>query len=181
MIKDEIMARGLTQKDLAQQMGASYTVFNEILNGKRPVTTELQHAEDEAGQIIHVALGEDSQDCSDILILCEKLVFLEGDAFVEFLVAFVTLREEVEADASKDFELLQFFKRNNLIEMLQEVIYSITERSKIVFNNIPHHIIIYIEIAMGYMITHSFYSLPRYFWTRIDSRICFSVSSTILN
>lgn len=40
MIKDEIMARGLTQKELAQQMGVSYTVFNEILNGKRPVTTE---------------------------------------------------------------------------------------------------------------------------------------------
>lgn len=40
MIKDEIVARGLTQKELAQQMGVSYTVFNEILNGKRPVTTE---------------------------------------------------------------------------------------------------------------------------------------------
>ena len=40
MIKDEIMARGLTQKKLAQQMGVSYTVFNEILNGKRSVTTE---------------------------------------------------------------------------------------------------------------------------------------------
>jgi addiction module HigA family antidote len=40
MIKDEIEARGLTQKELATQMGVSYTVFNEILNGKRPVTTE---------------------------------------------------------------------------------------------------------------------------------------------
>lgn len=40
MIKDEIIARGLTQKELARQMGVSYTVFNEILNGKRPVTTE---------------------------------------------------------------------------------------------------------------------------------------------
>lgn len=40
MIKDEIMARGITQKELAKQMGVSYTVFNEILNGKRPVTTE---------------------------------------------------------------------------------------------------------------------------------------------
>ena len=40
MIKDEINARGITQKELAQQMGVSYTVFNEILNGKRPVTTE---------------------------------------------------------------------------------------------------------------------------------------------
>lgn len=40
MIKDEIIARGMTQKELAKQMGVSYTVFNEILNGKRPVTTE---------------------------------------------------------------------------------------------------------------------------------------------
>jgi addiction module HigA family antidote len=40
MIKDEINARGITQKELAQQMGVSYTVFNEILNCKRPVTTE---------------------------------------------------------------------------------------------------------------------------------------------
>ena len=40
MIKDEIIARGLTQKELAKQMGVSYTVFNEILNGKRPVPTE---------------------------------------------------------------------------------------------------------------------------------------------
>ena len=40
MIKDEITARGITQKELTQQMGVSYTVFNEILNGKRPVTTE---------------------------------------------------------------------------------------------------------------------------------------------
>ena len=39
MIKDGIMARRMTQKELAKQMGA-YTVFNEILNGKRPVTTE---------------------------------------------------------------------------------------------------------------------------------------------
>ena len=38
MIKDEIAARGITQKELAK--GVSYTVFNEILNGKRPVTTE---------------------------------------------------------------------------------------------------------------------------------------------
>ena len=40
MIKDEIIARGITQKELAKQMGVSYTVFNEILNGRRPVTTE---------------------------------------------------------------------------------------------------------------------------------------------
>ncbi len=54
MIKDEIMARGLTQKDLAQQMGVSYTVFNEILNGKRPVTTEY-------ALLLEAALGTDSK------------------------------------------------------------------------------------------------------------------------
>ena len=53
MIKDEIVARGLTQKDLAQQMGVSYTVFNEILNGKRPVTTEY-------ALLLGAALGTDA-------------------------------------------------------------------------------------------------------------------------
>ena len=53
MIKDEIVARGLTQKDLAQQMGVSYTVFNEILNGKRPVTTEY-------ALLLEAALGTDA-------------------------------------------------------------------------------------------------------------------------
>ena len=53
MIKDEILARGLTQKDLAKQMGVSYTVFNEILNGKRPVTTEY-------ALLLEAALGTDA-------------------------------------------------------------------------------------------------------------------------
>ena len=53
IIKEEIMARGLTQKELAQQMGVSYTVFNEILNGKRPVTTEY-------ALLLEAALGTDA-------------------------------------------------------------------------------------------------------------------------
>ena len=53
MIKDEIVARGLTQKDLAKQMGVSYTVFNEILNGERPVTTEY-------ALLLEAALGTDA-------------------------------------------------------------------------------------------------------------------------
>jgi addiction module HigA family antidote len=53
MIKDEIMARGITQKELAHQMGVSYTVFNEILNGKRPVTTEY-------ALLLEAALGTDA-------------------------------------------------------------------------------------------------------------------------
>lgn len=53
MIKDEIIARGMTQKELAKQMGVSYTVFNEILNGKRPVTTEY-------ALLLEAALGTDA-------------------------------------------------------------------------------------------------------------------------
>lgn len=40
MLKDEIAARGITQKELTREIGVSYTVFNEVLNGKRPITTE---------------------------------------------------------------------------------------------------------------------------------------------
>lgn len=40
MIKDEIEYRGLSQKKLAEQMGISATLLNEILNGKRRVSTE---------------------------------------------------------------------------------------------------------------------------------------------
>jgi len=53
MIKDEIIARGMTQKGLARQMGVSYTVFNEIINGKRPVTTEY-------ALLLEAALGTDA-------------------------------------------------------------------------------------------------------------------------
>ena len=40
LLKEEIEYRGVTQKQLAQQMGVSYSVLNEILNGKRPVSIE---------------------------------------------------------------------------------------------------------------------------------------------
>ncbi len=53
MIKDEIVARGITQKYLAQQMGVSYSVYNEILNGKHPVTTEYV-------LLLDAALGTDA-------------------------------------------------------------------------------------------------------------------------
>lgn len=40
MIKDEIEYRGISQKALAAEIGVSASVFNEVLNGKRAVTTE---------------------------------------------------------------------------------------------------------------------------------------------
>lgn len=41
ILKEEIEYRGLSQKTLAKQMGVSYSMLNEILNCKRPVTETL--------------------------------------------------------------------------------------------------------------------------------------------
>lgn len=40
ILKDELEARGLSQRKFAQTIGVSYSVFNEVVNGKRPITTE---------------------------------------------------------------------------------------------------------------------------------------------
>ena len=40
MIKEEVGCRGISQKKLAEQTGIPYTALNEVLNGKRPVSTE---------------------------------------------------------------------------------------------------------------------------------------------
>ena len=40
IIKDEIEYRNISQKRLAEQMGVSPTLLNEILNGKRPISAE---------------------------------------------------------------------------------------------------------------------------------------------
>jgi addiction module HigA family antidote len=40
ILKEEIAYRGISQRKLAAQMGISYSVLNEVLNAKRPLTTE---------------------------------------------------------------------------------------------------------------------------------------------
>ena len=39
-MKDEIEERGITQRQLADSMGLTYSVINEILNGRRPLTAK---------------------------------------------------------------------------------------------------------------------------------------------
>lgn len=41
LLKDEIEYRGISQKQLAADMGVSYTVLNDIVRGKRPVNTKF--------------------------------------------------------------------------------------------------------------------------------------------
>lgn len=38
ILKDEIEYRGISQKELAANIGMSYTVLNEILNARRPLS-----------------------------------------------------------------------------------------------------------------------------------------------
>jgi len=53
LLKDEIEYRHLSQKAVAKQMGVPYTAFNEILNCKRPITTDF-------ALMIEAALGVSS-------------------------------------------------------------------------------------------------------------------------
>ncbi len=53
LLKDELEYRHLSQKEVAKQLGLPYTAFNEILNGKRPVTTDF-------AMIMEAALGVSS-------------------------------------------------------------------------------------------------------------------------
>lgn len=39
VLKDELEERGISQRKFAESIGMGYSVLNEILNGKRPVTT----------------------------------------------------------------------------------------------------------------------------------------------
>ena len=41
ILKDELHYRGISQKKFAQVIDVSYPFLNEILNGKRPVTTSF--------------------------------------------------------------------------------------------------------------------------------------------
>lgn len=40
MLRDELEARGISQRKFAAVIGVSYSVLNEVINGKRPINTE---------------------------------------------------------------------------------------------------------------------------------------------
>lgn len=40
VLKDEIEARGISQRQLAESVGLAYSVVNEILNGRRSLTAK---------------------------------------------------------------------------------------------------------------------------------------------
>jgi len=50
LLKEELECRHISQKAFAKQIGVPYTAFNEVLNCKRPVSSEL-------ALLIEAALG----------------------------------------------------------------------------------------------------------------------------
>ncbi len=41
VLKDELSARGISQKDFARHIGVPYTMFNDILNERRPLSAAI--------------------------------------------------------------------------------------------------------------------------------------------
>lgn len=41
VIKDELIARGITQKEFAGRIGVPYTMLNDILNERRPLSASV--------------------------------------------------------------------------------------------------------------------------------------------
>ena len=41
VIKDELIARGISQKDFAEHIGVPYTMLNDILNERRPLSAAM--------------------------------------------------------------------------------------------------------------------------------------------
>lgn len=86
MIKDEIEYRGLSQRKLAAQMGISPTLLNEILNGKRAVSTQY-------ALLFEAALGIDAdiwlrlQADYDMQIIKSNKSFLEKLANIRKMAA----------------------------------------------------------------------------------------------
>ena len=58
LLKDELEYRRLSQKSVAKMLGIPYTIFNEILNEKRPVTTDFALYMEAALEIpAHILVG----------------------------------------------------------------------------------------------------------------------------
>lgn len=78
VLKDEIEYRGISQKKLAAEMGVSYTLLNEVLNGKRQVNTEF-------ALLIEAALDLPAQPLLNMQARYNMLVAKRNSKFIEKL------------------------------------------------------------------------------------------------
>jgi addiction module HigA family antidote len=78
ILKEEIEYRGISQKKLAERMGMSYTVLNEVLNCKRSVTTEY-------ALLFEAALGIDAEPLVGIQADYNMQIVKQNKSFSERL------------------------------------------------------------------------------------------------
>lgn len=78
MIKDEIEFRGITQKALAAEIGVPASVLNEVLNGKRAVTTEY-------ALLLEAALGIEADLWLRLQLEYNKQVAKSNQSFMDRL------------------------------------------------------------------------------------------------
>lgn len=76
VLKEEIECRGLSQRTLAKEIGVNYSVLNEILNCKRPLTAEYAMLLAEALQLNAEPLLN-MQTRYDMVCVSQKPTFIE--------------------------------------------------------------------------------------------------------
>lgn len=78
MIKDELEYRGITQRALAEEIGVSPSVVNEILNGKRAVNIEF-------AMLLEAALGIEADLWIRLQTEYNKQLLKKDDSFMNRL------------------------------------------------------------------------------------------------
>ena len=78
ILKDELEYRGISQRKLAEDIGIRYTVLNEILNGRRPLT-------EKTALIFEAVLGIDSEPLMRLQTKYNMLTIKQDASFMERL------------------------------------------------------------------------------------------------
>ena len=78
VLKDELEFRGISQRSLAREMGMSYSVLNEVLNGKRALNPEL-------ALMMEAALGVDAAPLLAMQNEYDMMMAERNESFMEKL------------------------------------------------------------------------------------------------
>ena len=78
LLKEEIEERKLSQRRLAEQMGISYKVLNDILNCRRPITTQT-------AMLFEAALGISASLLMRMQLDCNMQLAAADSSFMERL------------------------------------------------------------------------------------------------
>ena len=78
VLKDELEFRGISQRSLAREMGISYSVLNEVLNGKRSLNPTL-------ALMMEAAMGVDAAPLLSMQNEYDMMMAERNESFMEKL------------------------------------------------------------------------------------------------